>query len=80
MGEQGTGHRQRLKDRFNAGDAAALTDVALLELLLTFAIPRADVRPLAQALIACCRQPSIVAHGLPALSWATGSRPSDPAR
>ena len=52
MSDQGAGHRQRLKDRFNAGDPTALTDLSLLELLLTYAIPRADVQPLAQTLLA----------------------------
>ena len=51
MSDRGAGHRQRLKDRFNAGDPTALTDVALLELLLTYAVPRSDVQPLAQALL-----------------------------
>src|ERR1035437_8020600 len=45
------GHRQRLKDRFMAGATRALTDVALLELLLTYAIPQKDVQPLAEQLI-----------------------------
>lgn len=35
----GTGHRQRLRDRFLAGETEAYTDAALLELLLTYAIP-----------------------------------------
>ena len=52
MVQTGTGHRQRLKDRFNAGDPHALTDVSLLELLMTYAIPQKDVRPLAEQLIA----------------------------
>jgi hypothetical protein len=46
-----SGHRQRLRDRFLAGEAAARSDLALLELLLAYAIPRKDVRPLAEALI-----------------------------
>lgn len=43
------GHRQRLRARFLAGEAD--TDLALLELLLTYAIPRMDVRPLAGELL-----------------------------
>src|SRR6266700_4453908 len=35
-----------------AGDDAAYTDEALLELLLTYAIPQKDVQPLAKKLIA----------------------------
>jgi len=46
------GHRQRLKERFLAADPQALTEEALLELLLTYAIPQKDVQPLAQQLIA----------------------------
>lgn len=44
-------HRQRLKDRFIAAEAQALSDAALLELLLTYGIPQKDVRPLAEELI-----------------------------
>jgi DNA repair protein RadC len=46
------GHRARLRGRFRAGGAAALQDYELLELLLTFAIPYSDVKPLAKSLIA----------------------------
>lgn len=46
------GHRQRLKERFLASEPRALTEWALLELLLTYAIPQKDVQPLAQQLIA----------------------------
>ena len=45
------GHRQRLRGRFLKGGAAALQDYELLELLLTYARPRADVKPLAKALL-----------------------------
>ena len=52
MTEKGnTGHRQRLRDRFLTGDVKSLSDEMLLELLLTFAIGRKDVMPLAQELI-----------------------------
>ncbi len=46
------GHRQRLRNRFLQSGAAALQDYELLELLLTYAIPRADVKPLAKRLLA----------------------------
>lgn len=46
-----SGHRQRLRDRFVAGEVTAHTDEALLELLLTYAIPQQDVQPLARKLI-----------------------------
>ena len=45
------GHRKRLRERFLAGESGALSDEALLELLLTFTIDRKDVKPLAQELI-----------------------------
>ena len=45
------GHRQRLKTRFLSDGGKAMPDYELLELLLTFAIPRRDVKPLAKTLI-----------------------------
>jgi len=52
MVEKGeAGHRQRLRERFLAGEIGARYDETLLELLLTFAILRKDVKPLAQELI-----------------------------
>ena len=45
------GHRQRLRDRFLVGEEESRSDEMLLELLLTFAIGRKDVRPLTQELI-----------------------------
>lgn len=45
------GHRQRLRDRFREQGAAALADYELLELLLFRAIPRADTKAPAKALL-----------------------------
>jgi DNA repair protein RadC len=45
------GHRERLKDRYIKGGVNALADYEALELLLTFAIPTGDVKPLAKELI-----------------------------
>lgn len=45
------GHREKLRTRFTA-DPHAFTEVEILELLLTYAIPRRDVAPLARDLIA----------------------------
>ncbi len=45
------GHRARLKDRFASLGADGLADYELLELLLTYAIPRRDVKPIAKGLI-----------------------------
>lgn len=45
------GHRQRLRDRFNGSGLGAFEDHEVLELLLTYAIPRKDVKPIARALL-----------------------------
>ena len=45
-------HRKRLRQRFLDGGADALPDYELLELLLTMAVPRGDVKPAAKALLA----------------------------
>lgn len=45
------GHRQRLRERFLADDGKTMPDYELLELILTFALPRRDVKPLAKALL-----------------------------
>jgi DNA repair protein RadC len=45
------GHRQRLRERFLKGGPDALPDYELLELVLFFANPRGDVKPLAKTLI-----------------------------
>jgi DNA repair protein RadC len=46
------GHRERLRERFVEGGAAAMPDYELMELVLFAAIPRRDVKPLAKTLIA----------------------------
>ncbi|MEZ5822814.1 MAG: DNA repair protein RadC [Bradyrhizobium sp.] len=45
------GHRERLRERFFAAGADALTDYELLELALFAAIPRRDTKPLAKELL-----------------------------
>ena len=45
------GHRQRLKERFLRSEGVDMADYEALELLLTYAIPRRDVKPLAKQLI-----------------------------
>ena len=45
------GHRERLRERFRRGGAAALNDYEFLELILFRALPRRDVKPLAKSLI-----------------------------
>lgn len=45
------GHRQRLRERFLRSGLASLADYEVVELLLTLAIPRSDVKQPAKALI-----------------------------
>jgi DNA repair protein RadC len=45
------GHRERLRERFYAAGAEALSDYELLELALFPALPRRDTKPLAKALL-----------------------------
>ena len=45
------GHRERLRKRFNDHGLENFSDHEVLELLLTYAIPRQDVNPLAHRLI-----------------------------
>jgi len=45
------GHRERLRKRFLFNEGRDMPDYELLELLLTIAIPRRDVKPLAKELI-----------------------------
>jgi DNA repair protein RadC len=44
-------HRKRLRERFRKAGAEGMHDYELLELLLTFSIPRRDVKPVAKKLI-----------------------------
>ncbi|MBN1573059.1 MAG: DNA repair protein RadC [Deltaproteobacteria bacterium] len=45
------GHRKRLRDRFLKAGPESLSDYEIIELLLTFAIPRRDTKPIAKKLI-----------------------------
>ncbi len=45
------GHRKRLRERFLKGGFAGFAEHEVIELLLTLAIPRADVKPPAKALL-----------------------------
>jgi DNA repair protein RadC len=45
------GHRERLKNRFDRTGLAGLQDYEVLELLLFYALPRKDVKPLAKDLM-----------------------------
>lgn len=46
-----SGHRKRLRERFLKGGLAGFHDYEVVELLLTYAIPRRDVKPIAKSLI-----------------------------
>lgn len=46
------GHRRRLRDRLSKSGLTGFADYEVVELLLTLAIPRGDVKPQAKALIA----------------------------
>lgn len=45
------GHRRRLRDRYARAGAEAFAEHELLELLLTFSIPRKDTKPIAKRLL-----------------------------
>jgi DNA repair protein RadC len=45
------GHRDRLRQRFMSGDANAMADYEIVEMLLFLGIPRKDVKPLAKQLL-----------------------------
>lgn len=45
------GHRARLRERFMVDEGASMPDYEILELLLTMAIPRRDVKPMAKKLL-----------------------------
>lgn len=45
------GHRRRLRERVARSGLASLAEYEIIELLLTLALPRADVKPLAKVLL-----------------------------
>ena len=45
------GHRRRLRERFSRAGLSGLQDYEAVELVLSYAIPRRDVKPLAKALL-----------------------------
>ena len=51
MVETATGHRHRLRERFSKNRLDGFHDYEVIELLLTYAIARRDVKPVAKALL-----------------------------
>lgn len=51
MNEDTKGHRKRLREKYMKSGYGALNDYEQLELLLTYVIPRRDVKPLAKELL-----------------------------
>lgn len=49
--DMGKGHRERLRRRFRQNGLEGFHDYEVLELLLTYVIPRIDVKPLAKRLL-----------------------------
>ena len=49
--EDRAGHRQRLREKFEQYEQDAFLDYELLELILTYSIPRRDVKPIAKELL-----------------------------
>ena len=49
--EDRIGHRQRLREKFEKHEQEAFLDYELLELILTYSIPRRDVKPIAKELM-----------------------------
>ena len=49
--EDRLGHRQRLREKFAMREQDAFLDYELLELILTYSIPRRDVKPIAKELL-----------------------------
>jgi DNA repair protein RadC len=51
MSDRKVGHRQRLKKKFKETGLLSLHDYEVIELLLTYALPRSDVKAIAKKLI-----------------------------
>ncbi len=51
MKNPSSGHRKRLRERFLSAGLEAFHDHEVLELILTYAIPKKDVKPIAKALL-----------------------------
>ena len=71
------GHRQRLRNRFASGEGSSRSEEALLELLLTYAVPQKDVQPLAKRLLAeFCGLSSLLETPMERISQSDGIKES----
>ena len=61
--EDRLGHRQRLREKFANYEQDAFLDYELLELILTYSIPRRDVKPIAKELMNVLRGSTPTATG-----------------
>ena len=52
MDNPNSGHRGRLLERFEKNGLSALSDHEIIELLLTYVLPRRDLKPIAKKLLA----------------------------
>lgn len=59
------GHRSRLLERFQKSGVEGLHDYEILELLLTYAIPRRDTKPIAKALLSRYKRIGAVLNASP---------------
>ncbi len=60
-----TGHRQRLYERFSKTGLSGFHDYEIIELILTFVIPRRDTKPIAKELIKQFKSVNAVLHAEP---------------
>jgi len=65
MDESVQGHRQRLRERFLRHGFDGFHDYEVLELLLTYAIPRVDVKPIAKRALELDAKGMILFHNHP---------------
>ena len=70
------GHRERLRERFIATDGNGMPDYEILELLLTLAIPRGDVKPVAKALVDRFGSLGSVLSAEPEAVYCVGAQPT----
>ncbi len=65
--KKGTGHRQRLRDKFLDQGIEAFSDAEIIELLLSFGTPRSDCKEAARAALKHCGSLPAVLDAAPAI-------------